>query len=95
MRLEKNSAQQRERPNDPHVPPAMTIRASISFAPRLLPAPQAAAYLGVSETMLRTLGIPRKTLGAKRLYDRLALDDYASALPTEGEDNPWERHFGE
>lgn len=70
-------------------------RHAIAFVPRLLAAPEAAAYLGVSESMLRTLGIPRKTLGAKRLYDRLALDEYASSLPTEGEDNPWERHFGE
>ena len=73
----------------------MTARASISFAPRLLAAPEAAAYLGVSETMLRSLGIPRKALGTKRLYDRLTLDDYASALPTEGEANPWDKHFGE
>lgn len=28
----------------------MTVRASISFVPRLLPSPMAAAYLGVSET---------------------------------------------
>lgn len=60
-------------------------RQDISFAPRLLPTPEAAAYLGVSETMLRGLPIPRKMLGAKRLYDRLVLDEFASSLPTEGE----------
>lgn len=60
-------------------------RLDLTFAPRLLPSPQAAAYLGVSETTLRTLPIPRKVLGAKRLYDRLALDEYASSLPSEGE----------
>ncbi|WP_304617845.1 helix-turn-helix domain-containing protein [Paracoccus sp. (in: a-proteobacteria)] len=60
-------------------------RADLTFAPRLLPAPQAAAYLGVSETTLRGLDIPRKLLGGKRLYDRLALDEYASSLPSEGE----------
>ncbi|WP_232844871.1 helix-turn-helix domain-containing protein [Paracoccus onubensis] len=60
-------------------------RADLTFAPRLLPSPQAAAYLGVSETTLRGLNIPRKVLGGKRLYDRLALDEYASGLPDEGE----------
>lgn len=57
----------------------------IHFAPRLLPAPEAAHYLGVSTSTLRTLNIPRRQLGAKRLYDRLDLDAYASGLPTEGE----------
>lgn len=60
-------------------------RQSISYTPRLLPAPEAAAYLGVSQTTLRGLGLPRKILGGKRLYDRLALDEYASRLPDEGE----------
>lgn len=73
----------------------MTVRASISFVPRLLPSPMAAAYLGVSETTLRTLGLPRRLLGGKKLYDRLSLDEYASALPTEGEDDPWDQHFAE
>lgn len=57
----------------------------LSFAPRLLPAPEAAHYLGVSTSTLRTLNIPRRQLGAKRLYDRLDLDVFASELPTEGE----------
>ncbi len=56
-----------------------------AFLPRLLPAPQAAHYLGVSESTLRALSIPRKMLGAKRLYDRLELDAYADALSAEGE----------
>lgn len=60
-------------------------RADLTFAPRLLPSPAAAAYLGVSETKLRSLGIPRKVLDGKRLYDRLTLDAYASDLPNEGE----------
>lgn len=60
-------------------------RQDLTFAPRLLPGPQAAAYLGVSETTLRGLAIPRKLLGGKRLYDRLALDEYASSLPSEGD----------
>lgn len=53
------------------------------FAPRLMPAPQAAHYLGVSETTLRGLEIPRRELGGKRLYDRLDLDAFADSLATE------------
>lgn len=60
---------------------------SISFLPRLLPAPEAAYYLGVSETTLRTLALPRKILRGKRLYDRMMLDEYASDLPSEGRDS--------
>lgn len=56
-----------------------------AFAPRLLPAPEAAHYLGVSETKLRDLGLPRRMLDGKRLYDRITLDEYASDLPLEGE----------
>lgn len=56
-----------------------------AFAPRLLPAPEAAHYLGVSESTLRGLGLPRRMLGAKRLFDRLDLDRYASDLPYEGQ----------
>lgn len=58
----------------------MRAPSDLTFAPRLLPAPLAAAYPGVSETTLRGLDLPRKILGGKRLYDRLALDEYASAL---------------
>lgn len=61
----------------------MTAR-SLDFAPILMPAPQAAHYLGVSQTMLRTLPIPRVALGAKRLYRRTDLDAFAFDLPTEG-----------
>lgn len=56
-----------------------------TFAPRLLPALEAAHYLGISETTLRGLKLPRRMLGGKRLYDRLTLDEYASDLPVEGE----------
>lgn len=68
----------------------MTARASLSYAPRMLSEPDAAAYLGVSATTLRGYGIPRKVSGARRLYDRLDLDAYASGLPYEGE-----MHLGE
>jgi hypothetical protein len=37
----------------------------VDILPRLMPAPVAAAYLGVSESTLRTLPIPRRVLGAK------------------------------
>lgn len=60
-------------------------RASIPFVPRLMTAPDAAAYLGMSPSRLRTLPIPRKVDGAKRLYDARDLDEYAAALPYEGD----------
>lgn len=56
---------------------------------RLLPAPAAARYLGVSETLLRDLGLRRKMLRGKRLYDRADLDAFADSLRYEGgEDQP-------
>jgi hypothetical protein len=57
------------------------------FTPRLMPAPEAAHYLGVSESTLRNLSLPRRMLGAKRLYDRFDLDSFASNLPIEGEES--------
>lgn len=62
----------------------MTAR-GFDFAPRLMPAPRAAWYLGVSETKLRDLPIPRRELGGKRVYHRADLDAYADSLPIEGE----------
>ncbi len=62
------------------------MKMDLTYPARLLPTPHAAAYLGVSETKLRSLPIPRKMLDGKRLYDRLALDEYASSLPTEGDE---------
>ncbi|CUH66857.1 hypothetical protein TG4357_02680 [Thalassovita gelatinovora] len=55
----------------------------IAFAPRLMQAAQAAQYLGVSQSTLRTLPIPRKERGGNRLYDRFDLDAYADGLPYE------------
>lgn len=55
------------------------------FPPRLMPAPQAAHYLGISVSKLNSLQLPRKLLGSKRLYDRYDLDMFASELPTEGD----------
>ena len=64
---------------------------SLHFTPRLLPAPAAAHYIGVSESKLRDLPIPRKILDGKRVYDRLELDAFADSLTTEGDSlaNGW------
>lgn len=69
---------------------------ALTFPPRLLPAPAAAHYLGVSESTLRTFKIPRRELGAKRLYDRIDLDAFADSLATEGqaEENSCDQIFG-
>lgn len=77
----------------------MAGRTDITYAPRLLGAADAAAYLGVSPTTLRALPIPRRVLGGRRLFDRLDLDRYASDLPYEGEGagdevDACDRHFG-
>lgn len=61
----------------------MTTRTTLSYQPRLLPGPEAAAYLGISLSTLRTLPIARRKLGSWKLYDRIDLDAYASSLPTE------------
>lgn len=55
--------------------------------PRLLKAPHAAQYLGVSVSTFYKLGfrakrIPGHTLA---LYDRHDLDDFAAGLPYEGQ----------
>ena len=65
----------------------MGKRAPITFQPRLLGAPEAAAYLGISASKLATIRLPRKILGGRKLYDRLDLDAYASSLPTEGDED--------
>lgn len=64
---------------------------SYNFTPRLMPAPKAAHYLGVSESKLRTLPIPRKELDGKRVYDVSELDAFADGLPIEGDSvvNGW------
>lgn len=54
------------------------------FAPRLLDSHEAAHYLGISPSKLRTLPLPRKLADGKRLYERADLDEYADSLPYEG-----------
>lgn len=58
-------------------------RCDLNFPPRLLSSTRAAAYLGISETTLRTLGLPRRILGKRRLYDRYELDAFADGLEVE------------
>ena len=60
---------------------------TLTYPPRLLTAPEAAQYLGVSETTLRVLSLPRVHLGGKRIFDRIKLDDYASNLPTDEQED--------
>ena len=55
--------------------------------PALLSETDAARYLGVSTGTLRKLDLPRKVLGARRLYHRHDLDAFADDLPYEGERN--------
>jgi len=52
----------------------------ISYQPRLLPASAAAQYLGISETSLRGLGLPRRVLGKRRLYDRYDLEAFVNSM---------------
>ena len=54
--------------------------------PGLLTESGAASYLGVSPSKIRELGLPRRMLGRKRLYDRRDLENYIDSLPYEGED---------
>lgn len=61
------------------------MAAARHFVPRLMPAPAAAHYLGISTTKLRTLPIPRRIMDGNRLYHVTDLDDYADALPMENE----------
>lgn len=70
-------------------------RLAPAFVPALLPAPVAALYIGVSESMLRGLPIRRKVLGGKRLYDRRDLDSYIDALNYEGEGDEAKRSCDE
>ena len=57
------------------------------YQPALLGEKDAAFFLGIGETKLRTLGISRRKLGGRRLYDRRDLEAYIDSLAYEGEDN--------
>lgn len=58
-------------------------RCELTFPPRLLSSVSAAAYLGISESTLRTLGLPRRIIGTRRLYDRHDLEAFADGLEIE------------
>ncbi|TCP20693.1 helix-turn-helix transcriptional regulator [Rhodovulum adriaticum] len=60
---------------------------SFAFAPRLLKAPAAAHYLGISESKLLTTGIPRRVSEGNKLFDIRDLDAWADELPYEGAAN--------
>ena len=62
--------------------------ADAPFTPALMGEGDAAFYIGVSASTLRSLAIPRRVLGKRRLYDRRDLDTFRDALPYEGEDKP-------
>ncbi|MEP5732189.1 MAG: DNA-binding protein [Sulfitobacter sp.] len=55
------------------------------FPPRLMPGPQAAHFLGASESKLKSLAIPRRVLDGKRVYHINDLVAFADALSLEGE----------
>ncbi len=55
--------------------------------PALLTESGAATFLGISCSKLRELGLPRRELGRKRLYDRRDLENYIDSLPYEGEES--------
>ena len=64
------------------------------FPPRLMPAPLAARYIGVSETTLRGLGLPRRVLGGRRFYDKADLDAFADGLAYDCAANECDQLFG-
>ncbi len=65
----------------------MTKPIPISARPvALLSETDAAYYLGIGKTNLRSLGLPRKKLGSRRLYHVNDLDEFANSLPYDGEE---------
>ena len=71
---------------------------TLAFTPRLMQAPAAAHYLGVSVSKLRSLPVPARKSGRNVLYDINDLDRYADGLPYESGSNHeseggWEAAF--
>lgn len=69
-----------------------------AILPRLLNAPEAARYVGVSETKLRDL-VARKHVTEVRIdgcvrYDRRRLDRFIDSLSPAGDDDEIDRIFG-
>lgn len=59
--------------------------ANYSFTPALFSPRAAAAYLGISESTLRKLDLPRLKIGARVLLRKADLDAFADSVPYEGE----------
>lgn len=57
-----------------------------AYPPALMSTPEAATYVGLSVTTFRELGLPRKKLGARVLYDKRDLDDFIANLPYDGQE---------
>lgn len=66
----------------------MTQRAALPDWPRLMGAPLAAQYVGLSETTLRKCGPAPKEHGRRKLYDRRDLDRWADRLGDQPMDEP-------
>ncbi|WP_411839262.1 DNA-binding protein [Paracoccus sp. ME4] len=74
----------------------MMGRPTLESVPRLLPAPDAARYIGISGNYLRTLGLLRRVLGKCRLHERYDLDAFVSSMEIEGGDvDTLEKDIGE
>ena len=61
--------------------------ADLSYPQALFGAKDAARYLGISETKLRSLGLPRKVLDGRKLYHKPVLDEYIDRLPDDVTEN--------
>jgi hypothetical protein len=55
----------------------------VSYPPGLLAEPSAARWLGISVSTLRTLGIRRRVIGRRKLYDLRDLAAFRDNLPYE------------
>ena len=55
--------------------------------PRLMGETDAAWYLGISASMLRTYKLPRRMVKSRRLYERSDLDAFADSLEFENEED--------
>jgi hypothetical protein len=53
--------------------------------PRLLGEADAARHLGIGKSMLRGIGIKRRIMRGRRLYDRHDLEEFADRCPYEGD----------
>lgn len=63
----------------------VAMRRGAYYAPILMGVADAALYIGVSQTTLRSLPIPKKRLGARVLYHRFDLEAYAAEMNYDGE----------